>query len=189
MHRDPAGKAILVKASEEVGLDRQAYFLPATAAITPPIAASSSRRRPACARIAACSPWLSTAAPASLIGRVYALYSATLLLFVGGSLLLFYQYQSTRRSTRAQDSATMLIELAAQTVADSAVIGDYDTIKRTLDKSILRSQFDSGLLHRPVGRRQVSQEEPSAGSQAPGWLVGSASPRELRRESQYLGGR
>ncbi len=32
MHRDPAGKAILVKASEEVGLDRQAYFLPATGA-------------------------------------------------------------------------------------------------------------------------------------------------------------
>ena len=30
MHRDPAGEAILVKASEEVGLDRQAYFLPAT---------------------------------------------------------------------------------------------------------------------------------------------------------------
>lgn len=32
MHRDPEGKAILVKASEEVGLDRQAYFLPATGA-------------------------------------------------------------------------------------------------------------------------------------------------------------
>ncbi len=30
MHRDPVGKAILVKASEEVGLDRQAYFLPAS---------------------------------------------------------------------------------------------------------------------------------------------------------------
>ena len=30
MHRDPAGKAILVKASEEVGLDKQAYFLPAS---------------------------------------------------------------------------------------------------------------------------------------------------------------
>jgi phosphonate transport system substrate-binding protein len=30
MHRDPIGKAILVKASEEVGLDPQAYFLPAT---------------------------------------------------------------------------------------------------------------------------------------------------------------
>ncbi|WP_153132721.1 phosphate/phosphite/phosphonate ABC transporter substrate-binding protein [Dechloromonas hortensis] len=32
MHRDPAGKAILLKASEEVGLDPQAYFLPATGA-------------------------------------------------------------------------------------------------------------------------------------------------------------
>jgi len=32
MHRDPVGKAILVKASEEVGLDPKAYFLPASAA-------------------------------------------------------------------------------------------------------------------------------------------------------------
>jgi len=32
MHKDPVGKMILVKASEEVGLDRQAYFLPATGA-------------------------------------------------------------------------------------------------------------------------------------------------------------
>lgn len=32
MHRDPAGKEILVKASQTVGLDPQAYFLPATAA-------------------------------------------------------------------------------------------------------------------------------------------------------------
>ena len=31
MHRDPVGKAILVKASEEVGLDPKAYFLPASA--------------------------------------------------------------------------------------------------------------------------------------------------------------
>ncbi len=32
MHRDPVGKSILVKASEEVGLDREAYFLPASSA-------------------------------------------------------------------------------------------------------------------------------------------------------------
>lgn len=32
MRNDPVGKAILVKASEEVGLDPQAYFLPATGA-------------------------------------------------------------------------------------------------------------------------------------------------------------
>jgi len=32
MHNDPVGKAILLKASEEVGLDQKAYFLPATGA-------------------------------------------------------------------------------------------------------------------------------------------------------------
>jgi len=32
MHRDPVGRAILQKASEEVGLDPQAYFLPASGA-------------------------------------------------------------------------------------------------------------------------------------------------------------
>ncbi len=32
MHRDPAGKAILQRASQEVGLDPQAYFLPASGA-------------------------------------------------------------------------------------------------------------------------------------------------------------
>ena len=32
MHGDPVGKAILQKASEEVGLDQKAYFLPATGA-------------------------------------------------------------------------------------------------------------------------------------------------------------
>ncbi|MCH2221219.1 MAG: hypothetical protein MK097_13000, partial [Dechloromonas sp.] len=75
--------------------------------------------------------------PASLIGRVYALYSVVLLLFVTSSLGLFYQYQYSQVVEEVQDSAAMLIELAAQTVADSAVIGDYDTIKRTLDTSIL----------------------------------------------------
>ena len=116
--------------------------------------------------------------PASLIGRVYALYSAVLLLFVGSSLVLFYQYQYHQAVDEAQNSATMLIELAAQTVADSAVIGDYDTIKRTLDKSILRSQFDSAFFIDLSGGMVKSQSEPSAGPQAPGWLVDSVA-REL----------
>ena len=116
--------------------------------------------------------------PASLIGRVYALYSAVLLLFVGSSLVLFYQYQYHQAVDEAQNSATMLIELAAQTVADSAVIGDYDTIKRTLDKSILRSQFDSAFFIDLSGGMVKSQSEPSAGPLAPGWLVDSVA-REL----------
>ena len=83
--------------------------------------------------------------PQSLVARVYLLYTGTLLLFVCSSLWLFYHTQFTEAVENAQDSATMLVEVAAQTISDSAVIGDYDTIKRTLDKSLLRSQFSSAL--------------------------------------------
>lgn len=81
--------------------------------------------------------------PQSLVARVYLLYVGTLLLFVCSALWLFYHSQFREAVENAQDSATMLVEVAAQTISDSAVIGDYDTIKRTLDKSLLRSQFSS----------------------------------------------
>jgi signal transduction histidine kinase/CheY-like chemotaxis protein/HPt (histidine-containing phosphotransfer) domain-containing protein len=64
-----------------------------------------------------------------------------MLLFVVLGLTLFFKYQFAQELESAQQSATMLIEVTAQTISDSAVIGDYDTIKRTLDKSILGSQF------------------------------------------------
>ena len=73
--------------------------------------------------------------PQSLVGRIYALYSATLLLFVGLGLGLFFHYQLQQQLEDVQQSATMLVEVVAQTITDSAVIGDYDTIQRTLDKS------------------------------------------------------
>jgi signal transduction histidine kinase/ActR/RegA family two-component response regulator len=113
--------------------------------------------------------------PASLIGRVYTLYSVVLLLFVTSSLGLFYQYQYGQVVEEAQDSATMLIELAAQTVADSAVIGDYDTIKRTLDTSILRSQFASAMYIDLSGGLIKSQSAPTAKPNAPDWLVNSVA--------------
>lgn len=113
--------------------------------------------------------------PASLIGRVYALYSAVLLLFVGGSLILFYQYQYRQAVEDAQDSATMLIELAAQTVSDSAIIGDYDTIKRTLDKSIVRSQFESAVFIDLAGAVVKSANSSGISHQAPDWLIKQVS--------------
>ena len=109
--------------------------------------------------------------PQSLIARVYALYSATLLLFVGGSLVLFYQYQYNAAVEEAQDSATMLVEVVAQIVSDSAVIGDYDTIQRTLDKSILRSQFESAIFIDLAGGVIKSQNPPTDKTRAPGWLL------------------
>ena len=111
--------------------------------------------------------------PQSLIGRVYFLYSATLLLFVGSGLFLFYQYQYHEAIDEAQRSATMLIEVAAQVVGDSAVIGDYDTIQRTLDKAILRSQFASAKFIDLTGSIIASENPGTDKTHAPKWLIHS----------------
>ncbi|MBS1144568.1 MAG: response regulator [Proteobacteria bacterium] len=81
--------------------------------------------------------------PETLVARVYWLYSATLLLFIGIGLALFYQAQIRVSVQDAQDSSSMMIEVVAQVISESAVIGDYDTINRTLERTIASSQFDS----------------------------------------------
>ncbi|MBS0371650.1 MAG: response regulator [Proteobacteria bacterium] len=113
---------------------------------------------------------LSRLLPQSLVTRIYALYSVALLFFIGGGLVMFYQYQFAQELETAQQSATMLIEVTAQTITDSAVIGDYDTIQRTLDKSILGSQFASATFIDLAGGglRSVNRDKPPI--VPPDWL-------------------
>ena len=79
--------------------------------------------------------------PSTLVGRVLSLYFATLLLFVGTGLGLFYRYQFTQYIEDEVLAAEMMMNIAAQSVADSAIIGDYDTIGKTLERAIARSHF------------------------------------------------
>ena len=109
--------------------------------------------------------------PKSLVRRVYALYSVTLILFVGLGLGLFYENQFRQQVEDVQQSATMLVELATLSVGDAAVIGDYDTIKRTLDKAILRSQFASAMFIDLKGGIVKAENTDSLGKHAPSWLT------------------
>ena len=79
--------------------------------------------------------------PQTLVGRVFSLYVATLILFVGTGLGLFYRYQFTQQIEDELLAGEMMVNVAAQTVGDSAVIGDYDTISKTLDRTIAQSNF------------------------------------------------
>jgi PAS domain S-box-containing protein len=116
-------------------------------------------------------------APNSLVTRVYALYSATLLIFVGLGLGLFYRYQFTQQVEDAQISAAMMVEVAAQTVAESAVIGDYDTIKRTLEKLVAPSQFASAaFIDLKGGAIRVERTQAQA-TAPPAWLHGRIADR------------
>ncbi|MDD3354626.1 ATP-binding protein [Zoogloea sp.] len=108
--------------------------------------------------------------PKTLVARIYALYSVTLVLFFGVGLALFYADQSERGLESAQQTASMLIEVVAQTITDSAVIGDYDTIQRTLDRSISGSQFASVTFIDLAGGRLYSENRDIPRVRAPDWL-------------------
>lgn len=108
--------------------------------------------------------------PSSLIGRVFLLYSVALLFFVSLSFTAFSRYQYHSTLEEAQDAANMMIEVVAQTVAESAVIGDYDTIQRTLNKAIAGSRFSSAQFIDLSGGVIRSVNSAIVPSTAPQWL-------------------
>jgi len=79
--------------------------------------------------------------PRSLVGRVFGLFSLAMLVLLASGLGMFYRYQYLQHIEETQDNALMLVEIATQTVEESVVIGDYDTVKRTLNKLLVKSPF------------------------------------------------
>ena len=86
--------------------------------------------------------------PRTLVGRVFALYTVTLVAFVVAGLGLFYVFQFTAELEDGQLRAESLVEVISPTISDSAVIGDYDTIRRTLERAVHHSSFSSAALIR-----------------------------------------
>ena len=81
--------------------------------------------------------------PESLVLRVYALYTVTWLAFMCAGIGLYYETRFTQEIEDVQESAESMLEVAANSVTDSAVIGDFDTIKRTLDHMVVSPKFSS----------------------------------------------
>lgn len=109
--------------------------------------------------------------PRSLVGRVFALYSVTLLAFVGGGLGLFYQFQLGVELEAAQTRAEALAMVIQPVVSDSAVIGDDDTIARTLERTIYHSHFDAAAFIDLKGRQVRALRQPSTEPGPPAWLT------------------
>lgn len=109
--------------------------------------------------------------PRSLVGRVFALYSVTLLAFTVAALALFYRHQFSVELEEAQLRAESLSAVIAPTISDSAVIGDYDTIRRTLERAVDHSAFSSAaFIDLKGGAVRAPHDEPPQ-VRAPVWLV------------------
>ncbi|ALK97681.1 hypothetical protein AB595_24925 [Massilia sp. WF1] len=108
--------------------------------------------------------------PRSLVGRVFAVFSLTMLVFLGTGMGLFFRYQFLQHVDETQDVALTLIEVAAQNIEDSVVIGDYDTVQRTLGKMLFQSPFKSAAFIDVSGGALRVQAPPVERAPAPGWL-------------------
>ena len=85
--------------------------------------------------------WLDLLLPGSMVVRVLALYTLAWLLCVGSLSYFFFHHEMRQQVEYMQDNALVMMEITAQTVSDSAVIGDYDTILRTLDLATMRDHL------------------------------------------------
>lgn len=108
--------------------------------------------------------------PQSLTGRVFALFVGTLACFLGISIGVFYHYEFTSGIDEALNAAQDLSEVVTPTVTDSVVIGDYDTVQRTLAKAIRNSPFSSISLIDVGGGTMKVQRDVSRAPFAPAWL-------------------
>jgi len=110
--------------------------------------------------------------PRSLVGRVFTLFALSMLVFVGVGLGMFYRHQYLQHIEETQDAADTLVEVASQAVEDSALIGDYDTVKRTLATMMVQSPFRSAVfIDLGGGVIRVNAQAEEGNAPAPDWLT------------------
>ena len=109
--------------------------------------------------------------PQSLVARVFLLHSAAMLLFVGLGFGGFVWYTTRSSMDQAVGEVDTLGRLISPAVGESAVIGDYDTIKRLLERTVDHPALDSAqFIDLKSARIDVRrQEHPGMG--APAWLL------------------
>ena len=109
--------------------------------------------------------------PRSLTNRVFAVYGATLVLLLAGGMGLFLTHQFDSQVEQTQRASVMMIEVVAQAVQDSVVIGDYDTVRKTLDKAVQGSLFATAAFIDLSGGAITAESRSTPGRVAPGWLL------------------
>ena len=120
--------------------------------------------------------------PQSLASRMFLLYGATLVLasvLVLGVLVYQQFVQHIEANTRVVEG---LADVSAQPITESSVIGDFDTIRRLLDRMVTASPLREAVYTDQAGGRIVARDRTVA--RAPAWLnalVASRMP-DLRRE-------
>lgn len=115
--------------------------------------------------------FLAALLPRSLAFRFFSLCALAVALTAATGFGVFYR---TAFADHVEASALMANALEAvlvQSIADSAVIGDYDTIDKTLKKVITQSPFSMAAFSDLSGGRIRTESSAELRNPAPDWLV------------------
>ncbi|MGM9516728.1 PAS domain-containing sensor histidine kinase [Roseateles sp. DB2] len=109
--------------------------------------------------------------PQSLVARVFLLHSAAMLLFVGLGFGGFVWYTARSSMDQAIIEVDALAAVISPAVGESAVIGDYDTIKRQLERAIDHPALDRAKFIDMKGALIDVRRQEHPGLGAPAWLM------------------
>ena len=109
--------------------------------------------------------------PSTLTNRVFAVYTATLMFFVLGGLGLFVCFEFGKQIQETEESSVMLMEVVAQSVQDSVVIGDFDTVQRVLGKGVQGSVFSSATFQDLDGAKVSASSRMQHATTTPAWII------------------
>ncbi|WP_264658708.1 PAS domain S-box protein [Azospirillum canadense] len=109
--------------------------------------------------------------PQSLSARVFLLYAAMFSLCIFLSLSLYFHHYISQRLEDAQMTAGMLIEVTAQAIQESVIIGDYDAVKRTMETAVTHTSFDRVAFIDISGARIALGQESRTKGYVPQWLI------------------
>ncbi|MFC5312576.1 PAS domain S-box protein [Azospirillum rugosum] len=109
--------------------------------------------------------------PQSLSARVFLLYAAMFSLCIFLSLSLYFHHYISQRLEDAQMTAGMLIEVTAQAIQESVIIGDYDAVKRTMETAVTHTSFDRVAFIDISGARIALGQQGRTKGYVPQWLI------------------
>lgn len=115
--------------------------------------------------------------PHTLLNRVFLLFAATLsVILVTGTVMALRDHVEGDIED-ANSTATMLVELAAQSVADAVLVNDHDAIRRTLRAAVLRTPFERARFIELNGNVADERAPKLERTQAPALLRGYMARR------------
>ena len=108
--------------------------------------------------------------PATLIDRLFLLVAVLVVTFTSVVLASFLSYHYAMLVEEAQHDSVMVMEMAHQAVQDNVVIGDYDTVRRTLGKAVQGSVFRSAEFIDLAGGAMLVEANVQRTVVPPQWL-------------------